>query len=101
MDAETERMNQTWQAAPIRISTRAQQNAASGNKWQCGNTDSSTAAEDVTDVEYEEVDDKVMVVVHNVLNARLWPGVVQSHAQVSLERIRNLLAGRGLSLRGK
>ncbi|HRW75076.1 MAG TPA: Hsp70 family protein, partial [Saprospiraceae bacterium] len=57
LDAETERLNQAWQAASQDL-YQAQQNAAGGANGNAGSTDSSTAAEDVTDVEYEEVDDK-------------------------------------------
>ncbi|MEZ5030010.1 MAG: molecular chaperone DnaK [Saprospiraceae bacterium] len=57
LEAETERLNQAWQAASQDL-YQAQQNAAGGANGNAGSTDSSTAAEDVTDVEYEEVDDK-------------------------------------------
>lgn len=57
LDAETERLNQAWQAASQDL-YQAQQNAAGGANGNAGSTDSSTTAEDVTDVEYEEVDDK-------------------------------------------
>lgn len=58
LDAETERLNQAWQAASQDL-YQAQQDAAGGANGDAGaSTGSSTTTEDVTDVEYEEVDDK-------------------------------------------
>ncbi|MBK7343395.1 MAG: molecular chaperone DnaK [Saprospiraceae bacterium] len=57
MDAETARLNQAWQAASQDI-YQAQQNAEGGANGTHADSGSSTATEDVTDVEYEEVDDK-------------------------------------------
>ncbi len=58
MDAETERLNQAWQAASQDI-YQAQQAAEGGGPNGAATGDSSTSTtEDVTDVEYEEVDDK-------------------------------------------
>lgn len=57
MDAETERLNQAWQAASQDI-YQAQQNAEGGANGAHADSGSSTTTEDVTDVEYEEVDDK-------------------------------------------
>ena len=55
MDAETERLNAAWQAASQDI-YQAQAGEATGG--DAGSTGASGAADEVTDVEYEEVDDK-------------------------------------------
>ncbi len=57
MDAETERLNQAWQAASQDI-YQAQQGAEGAANGSDAADESSTPTEDVTDVEYEEVDDK-------------------------------------------
>ncbi|MCF8236576.1 MAG: molecular chaperone DnaK [Saprospiraceae bacterium] len=57
MDAETERLNQAWQAASQDIYQAQQGTDGAANGSDA--TDASTnPTEDVTDVEYEEVDDK-------------------------------------------
>ncbi|MCO6484222.1 MAG: molecular chaperone DnaK [Saprospiraceae bacterium] len=55
LDAETERLNQAWQAASQEI---YQAQAASATQGESTGSSSSGSAEEVTDVEYEEVDDK-------------------------------------------
>ncbi len=57
IDAETERLNTAWQSASQEI-YQAQTDAAGGSTPNDGSAANSNATEDVTDVEYEEVDDK-------------------------------------------
>lgn len=56
LDAETERLNQAWQAASQEIYQAQAASATQGEST--GSSSSSGSAEEVTDVEYEEVDDK-------------------------------------------
>lgn len=58
LDAETERLNQAWQAASQDIYQAQQAAEGGGANGSDGADSSSSATEDVTDVEYEEVDDK-------------------------------------------
>ncbi|MBP6183402.1 MAG: molecular chaperone DnaK [Saprospiraceae bacterium] len=57
IEAETERLNTAWQAASQEI-YQAQADAAGGSTPNEGSAANTNATEDVTDVEYEEVDDK-------------------------------------------
>lgn len=57
IEAETERLNTAWQAASQEI-YQAQADAAGGSTPNDGSAANTNATEDVTDVEYEEVDDK-------------------------------------------
>ncbi len=57
MDEATESLNQAWQAASQDI-YQAQQNAGGEPNGSDAGAESSTSTEDVTDVEYEEVDDQ-------------------------------------------
>lgn len=57
IEAETDRLNTAWQAASQEI-YQAQADAAGGSTPNDGSAANTNATEDVTDVEYEEVDDK-------------------------------------------